>query len=66
MITSGRTLLRIHVEVEPLCAAIRSAADARQLQAALSTMSSAVLAYRGLTAARDRLLMWLEGAAAVA
>ena len=63
---SRLAVFTIHVEVEPLCAAIRSAADARQLQAALSTMSSAVLAYRGLTAARDRLLMWLEGAAAVA
>jgi len=63
---SRLAVFTIHVAVEPLRAAIRSSADSRQLQAALSTMSSAVLAYRGLTAARDRLLMWLEGAAAVA
>jgi hypothetical protein len=56
----------IHVEVEPLRAAIRSSADARRLHAALSTMSPAVLAYRGLGPSRDRLLAWLEGAAAVA
>ena len=63
---SRLAVFTIHVEVEPLRAAIRSAADARQLHAALSTMSPAVLTYRGLTAARDRLLVWLEGAAAVA
>jgi len=56
----------IHVDVEPLRTAIRAPADARRLHAALSTMSPAVLAYRGLGAARDRLLGWLEGAAAVA
>jgi len=55
----------IHVDVEPLRSAIQSSADARRLHAALSTMSSAVLAYRGLGAARDRLLAWLEDAAAV-
>ena len=56
----------IHVEVEPLRAAVRSPADARRLHAALSTMSPAVLAYRGLAGARDRLLAWLESAAAAA
>ena len=64
--TTGLAVFTIHVEVEPLRSAIRSAADARRLHAALSTMSPAVLAYRGLTAARDRLLAWLGGMAATA
>ena len=63
---SRLAVFTIHVEVEPLVAAIRSPADANRLHAALSTMSPAVLAYRGLAAARDRLLAWLEGAAAPA
>ena len=63
---SGLAEFTIHVETEALCSAIRSAADARRLHAALSTMSPAVLAYRGLAAARDRLLAWLDGVATTA
>jgi hypothetical protein len=63
---SGLAVFTIHVETEALCSAIRSAADARRLHAALSTMSPAVLAYRGLAAARDRLLAWLDGVATTA
>jgi len=56
----------IHVEVRPLASAVTSAADAARLQAALSTMTPAVLAYRGFAPARDRLLAWLAGVAASA
>jgi hypothetical protein len=63
---SRQALFTIHVEVRPLVAAITSRAEAERLHAALSSMSPAVLAYRGLGAARDRLLAWLETSAASA
>ena len=59
----GLAVFTIHVEVEALRSAIRSPEDARRLHAALSTMSPAVLDYRGLGPARDRLLAWLDAAA---
>ena len=37
-----------------------------QLHDALASMSDAVLAYRGLTPARDRLLHWLSARAVAA
>ncbi len=63
---SRQALFTIHVEVKPLAAAITSRAEAERLHAALSSMSPAVLAYRGLDAPRDRLLAWLETFAASA
>ena len=56
----AQAIFTIHVDVQPLRDAIDSPMRARQLHAALSTMSPAVLAYRGLTDARDRLLTWLS------
>ena len=56
----------IHVEVRPLRAVVTSAARASQLHAALATMRPAVLAYRGLAPARERLLAWLAGIRAAA
>ncbi len=49
----------IHVDLQPLTLALPSPAHARQVHDALATMSPAVLAYRGLADARDRLLAWL-------
>lgn len=57
---SQQAVFTIHVDVRPLRAAIGSRAEALQLHAALASMSPAVLAYRGLGAARDRLLAWLD------
>ena len=61
---AGQAVFTIHVENEPLTAAINSPAHARQLHAALASMSPAVLAYRGLTDVRDRLLVWLSARSA--
>ncbi|MCY7306046.1 MAG: DUF3445 domain-containing protein, partial [Rhodoferax sp.] len=60
----GQALFTIHVQVEPLAQAVSMATQARALHAALGSMSQAVLDYRGLTPARDRLLQWLEERAA--
>jgi hypothetical protein len=59
-------IFTIHVEVRPLQSVVASGADAARLEAALATMSPAVLAYRGLAPARDRLLTWLAAMAATA
>ena len=59
-----QAVFTIHVDVQPMTAAVTSAADAASLHAALSSMSPAVLAYRGLDSARDRLLAWLARRAA--
>ena len=56
----AQAVFTIHVENDPLVQVIDSAARARQVHAALASMSPAVLAYRGLGTARDRLLHWLE------
>jgi hypothetical protein len=55
----------IRVTSEPLATALVSRADALQLHAALSSMTPAVLEYRGLASARDRLLAWLAVRAAL-
>lgn len=49
----------IQVHTQPLPQAIATPEDAQRLQAALVSMSAAVLAYRALTPARERLLQWL-------
>ncbi len=65
---AGQAVFTIQVETTPLAAALTHAEQARQLHDAIASMSPAVLAYRGLTPARDRLLHWLaaRGAAAPA
>lgn len=59
-----QAVFTIGVESRPLAEAIDSAGQARALHAALGSMSDAVLAYRGLAPARDRLLQWLARRAA--
>jgi hypothetical protein len=61
---SRQAVFTIHVESRPLTEAIDSPERARQLHDALASMSVAVLAYRGLGDARDRLLTWLASRAA--
>jgi dimethylamine monooxygenase subunit A len=58
-------MFTIHVDVQPLTRALANAAQAQQLHDAVASMSPAVLAYRGLTPVRDRLLAWLTTQAAV-
>ena len=58
-----QAIFTIHVDVQPLAEAITEAAQARQLHDALASMSANVLAYRGLTDARERLLGWLQARA---
>ena len=54
-----QAIFTIHVQSRPLRDALAAPAQARQVHDALLTMSPAVLAYRGLGDARDRLLAWL-------
>jgi len=54
-----QAIFTIQVESRPLAEAAAVPARARQLHDAIASMSPAVLAYRGLTDARDRLLDWL-------
>jgi hypothetical protein len=61
---TNEAVFTIHVESRPMVQAIGSPARAQQLHDALATMSPAVLAYRGLDEARDRLLQWLAARAA--
>jgi len=56
---SGHAVFTIRVMVEPLVPTIQSAADALRLHDALASMSDAVLAYKNLAPARDRLVDWL-------
>ena len=58
-----QAVFTIHVESVPLAEAVASAADARRLHDAIASMSPAVLAYRRLDRARDRLLVWLAARA---
>jgi hypothetical protein len=55
-----QAVFTIHVEVQPLAMAITEPAHAQRLHDALHSMSAAVLAYRNLTDARERLLAWLQ------
>ncbi len=54
-----QAVFTIHVEARPLAEAITTPERAASLHDAIASMSTAVLAYRGLTDARDRLLAWL-------
>jgi hypothetical protein len=55
----AQAIFTIHVEMQALALTASLPAQARQLHAAVASMSPAVLAYRGLTDARARLLAWL-------
>ena len=59
----AQAIFTIHIETRPLGLALAAAADAQRVHDALARMSAAVLAYRGLTPARDRLLAWLAARA---
>jgi hypothetical protein len=61
---SGRAIFTIHVESVALGEAVTSTDAARRLHDAIASMSAAVLAYRRLDVARDRLLAWLAARAA--
>lgn len=54
-----QAVFTIRVMLQPLPEAVQSADDARRLHDALASMSEAVLAYKNLAPARDRLLAWL-------
>ena len=54
-----QAVFTIRVSLVPLTQALTDATQARQVHDALASMSPAVLDYRGLTGARDRLLQWL-------
>lgn len=56
----GQAVFTIRVMLQPLAAAVRTPGDAMRLHDALASMSDTVLAYKSLTAARDRLLAWLS------
>ena len=56
---AAQAVFTIRVASMPLVAAVTNASDAARLHAALASMSADVLAYKGLTDARDRLLDWL-------
>lgn len=55
-----QAVFAIHVMLEPLAQAVQQPGAARRLHDSLATMSQAVLEYKNLTAARERLLRWLE------
>jgi hypothetical protein len=55
----AQAVFTIHVEVQPLRDALAEPARAARVHDALASMSDAVLADRGLTPVRDRLLRWL-------
>lgn len=58
-----QAVFTIHVTLTPFTQALTDATQARQLHDALASMSDNVLAYRGLTDARGRLLAWLKARA---
>lgn len=55
----GQAVFTIRVMLQPLAQAVRGKDEAGRLHDALASMSEAVLAYKGLAPARDRLLAWL-------
>jgi hypothetical protein len=56
---SPQAVFTIHVDVQPLALALSTPRHAAAVHAAVSTMSPAVLAYRGLDTVREPLLAWL-------
>jgi hypothetical protein len=59
---TGQAVFTIRVMLQPLVEAVTRSEDAQRMHDALASMSDAVLAYKGLAPARDRLLAWLSGA----
>lgn len=55
----AQALFTIHVDSRPLAEAVATAGEAQRLHDAIASMSAAVLDYRGLAPARERLLAWL-------
>lgn len=55
-----QAIFTIHVESRPLAESIVTPAHAAAVRDAIASMSPAVLAYRGLSPARDRLVAWLD------
>ncbi len=55
-----QAVFTIRVRLQPLAQAAGTPARARRLHDSLASMSDAVLAYKGLTPARERLLQWLH------
>lgn len=64
LVERAQAVFTIEVEVRPLTALAAEPGTCSLLADALSTMSEAVLAYRSLTPARDRLVDWLRRRAA--
>lgn len=58
-----QAIFTIRVQLQPLAQAVNRPEKAQRLHDALASMSDAVLAYKGLGAARQPLLRWLRGAA---
>ncbi len=58
-----QALFTIRIDLQPLAAALSDSTRAGQVHDALASMSPAVLSYRGLSEARDRLLDWLHARA---
>lgn len=56
-----QAVFAIRVILQPLSAAVSTAAAARTLRDSLASMSQAVLDYKNLAAAREPLLRWLRG-----
>jgi hypothetical protein len=56
---TAQAVFTIRVTLQPLPEAIATPVDAQRLHDSLASMSTAVLAYKNLTPARDRLLAWL-------
>lgn len=54
-----QAIFTIRIDVQPLAAVANSPARRARLQAAIASMSPAVLAYRGLAAVQPDLLRWL-------
>jgi hypothetical protein len=54
-----QSIFTIRVQLQPLPLAVDSSDRARRLHDSLASMSDAVLAYKGLAPARERLLQWL-------
>lgn len=54
-----QAVFTIRVMLQPLTEAVDGAAKAKRLHDSLASMSEAVLAYKGLAAAREPLLRWL-------
>ncbi len=58
-----QAVFTIHVELQPLAQVVVVPGRARRLADALASMSDAVLEYRNLAGARDRLVQWLRSVA---